>query len=232
MPNAAGIGGQFGQRHGINGNLTRTVKTTPLIDMPAKNVMAVDPGVSGGFAVSLNGVVHCWPTSKNEDQTVKQLTNVFAAYPPADWVCFMEQVGGYIGEEQPGSRMFTFGNSFGSVRGMIKMAGVSVRLVRPQVWQRDIPNRGGEYRERKRALKAWAKKHYPEQKVTDATADALCILRWSLKYGLSDTLLEKQTAAEAWCLDQGHDVPAYDSREYKLMFAEWCKFAKIVEPKK
>ena len=191
-----------------------------------KNILAIDPGAKGGIATFHPALksnnVQAAPIPADE-QTFADLLAQIIAGKPDEWVCFMERVGGYIGDEQPGSRMFNFGDSYGFAKGCVRSLHVRLSLVRPQIWQRGIPNRVGTYSERKRALKGWAQKCFPDLKVTLATADALCILNYAAKYGISDTLGPKQQAAEEWAIAQGYEVPAYGSDEYKRMFAYWCK---------
>lgn len=197
--------------------------------MNAKNILAIDPGANGGIATyHPNLTAHQVQAARMplDEQECADLFRKIIAGQPQDWFCFMEQVGGYIGEDQPGSRMFNFGDSYGFAKGCLRTLGVKVSLVRPQIWQRGIPNRVGTYTERKRALKEHAQKCFPLVKVTLATADALCILNYAAKYGLSDTLGPKQQAAEAWCIKAGYEVPAYGTDEYKRMFAYYCTLQK------
>lgn len=188
------------------------------------NILAIDPGAQGGIAWTQGGgAVVAWALPANEDEITYGLRALLTNPPGLQWECFMEQVGGYIGEDQPGSRMFNFGDSYGFLRGTVKAIGIMPRLVRPQIWQRGIPNRVGTKTERKNALKAHAKKCFPDLKVTLATADALCILNYAMRYGISDTLGPKHQKAEAWCIANGWEIPEYGSNDYKRMFAYWCK---------
>lgn len=193
-----------------------------------KNILAIDPGAKGGIAWHCPGTAaQCLAVPESREEFVNMLRGLICPNRPGvPWICFLEQVGGYIGKEQPGSRMFTFGESYGFAQGVLAAFGVPVRLVRPQTWQRGIPNRIGEYSERKRALKDFAQQVFPGLRVTLATADALCILNYAVRWGHTDSLEDKQTRAIQWCVDLGYAVPAADSKEFKRMFAYWCDLQK------
>ena len=141
--------------------------------------IAVDPGLSGGFAFQLDGqpaqAVAMPPT---EGDLVELLRNLMAEAQTA--VAFVEEVGGYIGKAQPGSSAFKFGRNFGFILGALQMLGVRVELVRPQRWQKSLALGSAtgcaSKTEWKNKLKAAAQRLYPNLKPTLATADALLIL--------------------------------------------------------
>lgn len=189
-----------------------------------KNILAIDPGAKGGVASFEKGNITAFPIDSELSNNVGRLVRA----QPSSWVCYLEQVGGYIGDEEKatGSRMFVFGESYGFAKGMCAAFGVHVRLVRPQLWQRGIPNRVGSYGDRKRALKAWAQQCFPALTVTLSTADALCILHYAQRYGETSSLDAKHEAAIAWCKSQGYAVPAFGSDSFKQMFAYWCLLQK------
>jgi hypothetical protein len=142
-------------------------------------ILAIDPGATGG-------IVELWPSGMLEaiampdDVELRDLIDEFKSnallndYRP---VCYLELVGGYIaGNKLPGSAMFSFGDGYGYIRGLLAALRIETHLVRPQTWQAGIPGvRGGEKADRKRALKEHAARLFPEVKPTLKTADALCI---------------------------------------------------------
>lgn len=150
-----------------------------------KVVVAIDPGESGGIAICAGRKV----SAANLDETLTaELLHQLVIGAGADTyqiTAMMEQVGGYIGKEQPGSAMFNFGNGYGYWRGYLKAQGIPLQLVPPQRWMRAVAPGvlGMEYGERKRALKALAQHWYPELEVTLRTADALCLLRYAMQGG-------------------------------------------------
>lgn len=96
----------------------------------------------------------------------------------------MEQVNGFTGQGQPGSRMFTFGDGYGFMRGCLRTLQIPLTLYRPQQWQRGLGlgTRGALTKAQwKRKLKVKAEELFPNLNVTLATADALLILRYHLQ---------------------------------------------------
>jgi hypothetical protein len=98
-------------------------------------------------------------------------------------VAIVEEVGGYIGKAQPGSRAFTFGRNFGFILGVLQSLGVRVELVRPQKWQKALglgtASGCASKTAWKNKLKASARRLYPNLKPTLGTADALLILDYA-----------------------------------------------------
>ena len=144
-----------------------------------KLIIAIDPGVSGGIAIGVDSPV-LYPMS----ETVHDLAELIrCAKDSADYPveAHVELVGGFIGKNQPGSRMFTFGQSYGQILGILAALQIPVHLVRPQKWQAllGIGNGSGLPKHKwKAALKAKAQQLYPTLKITLQTADAL--LLWHL----------------------------------------------------
>lgn len=149
-----------------------------------KNVlMAIDPGVSGGIVIMRGSEILTQSLKNLPDSEIVSFLRANAG-PGA--VAYMEKVGGYIpkgedGEQtgQPGSRMFTFGDANGYVRGVLDTLGIRRVMVLPQMWQRGIPGRKGTYWQRKQALRAHAAKLFPALDVTPEVADALGLLHYA-----------------------------------------------------
>lgn len=194
-----------------------------------KVVIAVDPGVSGGIAVFSRSEISTYALEKTDPRELFRNLANGAGCDSYQLVAYMEKVGGYIptkeGEGQPGSRMFVFGEAYGYMRGLMDGYHIPFKLVLPQVWQRGIPGRRGEYSSRKKALHAHAKRLFPNLTFTKAEADALGILHYALfAEGISNTgysaplaALPDDSAAVAWCRSQGYDVPSYGSKAYAAM---------------
>jgi hypothetical protein len=144
--------------------------------------LAVDPGRTGGFAWSHNGVVGCCNLKVNPADICLQIHSKMAPGNSAETICFFEEVGGYIGKSQPGSAMFRFGRSAGIVEGVLAAFEIPVHRMRPQAWQKtlSLPKRtGGEDKNsHKRRLRALALELYPSlrEHITLQTCDALLIL--------------------------------------------------------
>lgn len=158
--------------------------------------IGIDPGVNGGFAIlGANVEVEAFAMPDTE-LAVWQWFNDVAYWHGANCFACIEQVGGWVGSHQrkegddgsesnPGSAMFTFGQSYGSLRMALVATGIPFEAVRPQAWQKVIGvKRNGEDTTRwKNVLKAKAQQLFPSLKVTKATADALliaayCRIKW------------------------------------------------------
>jgi hypothetical protein len=150
-----------------------------------KTIVAIDPGVLGGIAVSGFGKVECSPMPETEGDVVDYIKSVKAAatMEGGDLVCVLEQVGGFAGKAQPGSAMFRFGEHFGFLKGVIQTLEIRLVLVRPQVWQRGFglgtASACRTKSEWKNKLKAEAQRLFPHLPVTLKTADALLILDYA-----------------------------------------------------
>lgn len=144
-----------------------------------KLIIAIDPGVSGGVAIGADSpVLHPMPETVHDIAELIRCAQASADYPVEARV---ELVGGFIGKNQPGSRMFTFGQSYGQILGILAALQIPTHLVRPQKWQAllDIGNGAGSPKHQWKAkLKAKAQQLYPSVKITLQTADAL--LLWHL----------------------------------------------------
>lgn len=143
-------------------------------------LIAFDPGKNGGVAFGFAGSD---PTvaklGESPDEIAKQLRSILLACPEnAEVHTVVEQVGGYAGQRLPGSAMFNFGASYGSLLGVLAVLGMSPKKVTPQVWQKklDIGGRGVLSKTQwKNKLKDKAASLYPSLKITLATADALLL---------------------------------------------------------
>lgn len=109
----------------------------------------------------------------------------------------IEQVSGYVGKPQPGSRMFNFGRNYGFYRGCLvahgftevtKLHPIKLRnklvfiTVSPQSWQRGVgiqPRIKKPVKETdsqwKGRLKLYAERLYPSLKLSTGNADAVLI---------------------------------------------------------
>jgi len=133
--------------------------------------LAIDPGVSGGIAIGLD-----YPMLFNMPETAHDLAELIKDH--AIERAFVEEVGGFIGKEQPGSRMFTFGMNAGVIKGILAALAIPTVYVRPQKWQAALglgTSNGLDKNKWKNKLKSRAQQLYPQHKVTLATADALLI---------------------------------------------------------
>lgn len=138
-------------------------------------VLGVDPGASGGFALvtgSRSGNI-CWPMPETERDIYELL-----ASSGADHIC-IESV--HSMPKQGVASSFKFGRNYGFLRGAIIASGIPFEDVTPQKWQKALGClTGGD----KNVSKAKAQQLYPFLKITHATADALLIATYCLKFSI------------------------------------------------
>ena len=130
---------------------------SPFVPSPqVRFALAIDPGVHGALATyewadddalwavdKLAGSPQelFWQCSKHK------VTAEGLSAPP---VAVIEDVGGFIGIPQPGSRMFTFGRSYGQLEGILVALGFRIHRVRPQKWQGELGDQEPQRREQTR----------------------------------------------------------------------------------
>ena len=151
-----------------------------------RTVIAIDPGLSGGLAVSGFGKAECFGMPDTEGDLLELVRDVAAGarVEGVDLVCVLEEVGGFVGKAQPGSAMFRFGENYGFLKGVIQALEIRLVLVRPQVWQKGFglgtASACASKTIWKNKLKAEAQRRFPHLNVTLKTADALLILEHSI----------------------------------------------------
>lgn len=158
-----------------------------------KRIIAIDPGASGGIAVSKDGGIFTMSMPDTIAELVIGIRSACEFNEYHAWVAYVEHVQGYVKSEpradgsfgQPGSAMFRFGENFGAVQGIIQALGIPLILVRPQKWQKPLGvgtrSLAFSRSEWKRKLKAEAQRRFPGIAVTLKTADALLILDYGIK---------------------------------------------------
>jgi hypothetical protein len=204
-----------------------------------KLIIAVDPGASGGVAIFNTIKKHLEIHAMPEDADLRDLLETLAAtYGAAHIVCYLEQVGGFINvggvNVGVGPAMFNFGDGFGYVRGIVDTLRIRRVMVRPQVWQKGIPGLVPKMKSnlRKRALKEYAARLFPDQKVTLKTADALALLEYAkrIEGGQAAPVDIPQASdfkadargAKKWCKANGWPVPTEHSK-LLAMVNYWVK---------
>jgi hypothetical protein len=144
-------------------------------------IIAIDPGVHGALcfiAPKGHPIIHA--TDKTDP--FDALQDALCLKDPADCVAYMEKVGGYIGKPQPGSHMFKLGQSAGLWEGMLRALRIRTIMVRPQDWQAGITGTTRKKGpDRKRALRAEARRRFPSLKPTLDTCDALLIADYGVR---------------------------------------------------
>jgi hypothetical protein len=159
-----------------------------------RRYLGVDPGASGGIAVvTVNRKnrlvdVQAFAMPTTELGILEVLLNIITddRFKGSDIKVVIEQVSGYIGEKQPGSRAFKFGQSYGALRMALYAVGLDPITKIPRTWQSHLHlpprKKKGAGKESKamfkNRLKEMAIELFPGMKVTLKTADALLIAHY------------------------------------------------------
>ena len=143
-----------------------------------RNVLAIDPGASGGFAWrDSENQVHCCAMPETEGDVLEKLRELKALGIKEATV---EAVCGFIPAAGAGA-MFTFGSGFGFLKGCLMALGFRLVLVRPQKWQAalSLGKKKEHGKDWKKHLRANAQRLFPTADVTLKTADALLLLEYA-----------------------------------------------------
>jgi hypothetical protein len=146
------------------------------------NFAGIDPGVSGGiFLCSEKPQGFKMPETDRDlwllfkhfrdDCDIKYVVMEKVHAMPTTWT---DKVTGQI-RKQGSTSLFTFGESFGLLRGMLVAAEIPFELVAPQTWQKLLSMsriHGEEQRSFKSRLKERAQNLFPHTPIINATADA------------------------------------------------------------
>lgn len=156
--------------------------------MRPKFLIAIDPGAKGAVASysttyeppgEPTWMVEKLPESPQDRFWQLGVHAEAASRLEAPRIAILEDVGGFTGSPQPGSRMFTFGRGYGQLEGMLIALGYQLIRVRPQEWQKalSLKTRPGESKpDHKRRMRGKALDLFPQLKPTLDQADALLIL--------------------------------------------------------
>ncbi|SRR6266566_4275331 len=148
--------------------------------------LGIDPGVSGGLAALTEDrelLVREMPDSEHD---LWNWLNEYAAWPEDGndfrTIATIEQVHAF--PKQGVTSMFTFGRSYGLLRGMLVAASISFSEVTPRKWQKylDIsPKRQAESKpDFKRRLRNHAQRLFPRYSnvITAKVADAVLLAEY------------------------------------------------------
>jgi hypothetical protein len=139
--------------------------------------IAVDPGVSGGMAISVDGraEAHKCPDSQRAVLDMVEEVKTRAGGLPGNIKAILEKVSPMPGEGV--CSVWTFASNYTTWQMALMISGIPYKEVPPQKWMRlisGVPK--GEKSKRKNFLKAYSQKIFPHLKVTLATGDALAML--------------------------------------------------------
>jgi hypothetical protein len=138
----------------------------------------IDPGVGGGIAVVGDGdQFHGPPRLKLKDATEHDVAAWFDMVNVDEPRAVIEAVSS---SPQMGVvSAFTFGRSYGMLRGVLVGLAIPFVDVRPQKWQKAM---GCLSRGDKNVTKAKAQQLYPGEKITHATADAILLATYCRRH--------------------------------------------------
>jgi crossover junction endodeoxyribonuclease RuvC len=128
--------------------------------------MGIDPGKTGGISFTDGNTI----TPYKMPQTERDISDIFEEHAPNVLIAVLEKVGAMPG--QGVKSMFTFGQNYGFLRGMLIAHKIPFEEIRPAEWQKKMQcmSKGD-----KNVTKSKAQQLFPEHKITHAIADAMLI---------------------------------------------------------
>lgn len=155
--------------------------------MKNRKLVVIDPGLSGGIVTrSSDGAVEA---NKMPDTAQGILELLQSIKDSSLDLCFvlMENVGKHRAGNNASSSV-TFSRHVGHLEMALLALQIPHETVMPTVWMNDVaPGRpkgpdAPTVRLRKRYIKDLMQRKYPDQKITDKTADAFGILTYLIRY--------------------------------------------------
>lgn len=132
-------------------------------------IMGIDPGKNGGIAIRTNDETFVLSMSNKTEMDIRE----WMVDQPRPTMCYIEKVHSMPG--QGVKSMFSFGQNYGFLRGILITRGIPFEEVRPAVWQGVL---SCKTKGDKNITKAKAQQLFPDIKVTHAIADALLIAEY------------------------------------------------------
>ena len=141
--------------------------------------IGIDPGTSGGLAYVTDEDNDCGYAAlgKLTEREIHLLVKDICDLSDTDPCAVIELV--HSSPQMGVKSAFTFGRSYGFLRGVLAANRVRYVEVRPQAWQKAM---GCLTKGDKNVSKAKAQQLYPGEKVTHATADALLLATYARRY--------------------------------------------------
>ena len=105
-------------------------------------ILGIDPGLSGGIAIISGSQIELLETIPTEKKTgfikrqvdAQKLSNILRVYP--DLICYLEKVASRPG--QGVSSVFSFGDTYGTIRGVLGALNIPIYYVSPQRWKKEL----------------------------------------------------------------------------------------------
>lgn len=166
------------------------------------NLLAIDPGVSGGISYRIGGMEAQAMKMPETPPDVYHAIRRITQSSEAPFVCYIEDIPKYVGENVPSSAIGVMFQNFGYFLGVLQALQVKTILVTPQKWQKGLglgtkglqkaPRecsaeeraRIRKYNEQakrdwKAKLRGEAQRRFPHLSATLSTADSLLILEFA-----------------------------------------------------
>lgn len=135
--------------------------------------IGIDPGVGGGMAIIYPEYIHLLSFRDKTEHDISQFLYLWTGTNRDDQYAMIEKVSS---SPQMGVvSAFTFGKSYGFLRGLLTGEEIPFEEVSPQKWQKAM---GCMTKGDKNVSKAKAQQLFPQLKVTHAIADALLIAEY------------------------------------------------------
>ncbi len=147
-----------------------------------KNLIAIDPGASGGIAwANRDGIIDAAKMPEGMTAQADFIRRLWSM----EYIrtAILEKVGTYR-KGNSGPAAATFARHCGHLDAILYMLSISVMPVAPNVWMKSLGNFPKEKKDRKNAIKELMARTYPHLNVTLATADALGLLTWAIRKGI------------------------------------------------
>lgn len=105
-------------------------------------ILGIDPGLDGGIAIISGSQIELLETIPTEKKTgfikrqvdAQKLSNILRVYP--DIVCYLEKVASRPG--QGVGSVFSFGDTYGAIRGVLGALNIPTYYVSPQKWKKEL----------------------------------------------------------------------------------------------
>lgn len=105
-------------------------------------IIGIDPGLDGGIAIISGSHIELLETIPTEKKTgfikrqvdAQKLSNILRVYP--DVVCYLEKVASRPG--QGVGSVFSFGDTYGTIRGVLGALNIPTYYVSPQRWKKAL----------------------------------------------------------------------------------------------
>jgi hypothetical protein len=164
-----------------------------------KNVIGIDPGLSGGIAAIINGVPYAWPMPvAGKELDLAAIRDLIRSSGPG--LAVVEKVGSMPGQGL--SSTFKFGMGYGAIQGILTAMDIPIELVTPQRWKGRVL--AGTKKDKDAAV-AYCRRAFPTvplvlprcRKAHDGMADALCLAEMGRREFLGQEFAEQVKAKRA-----------------------------------